>query len=116
MYDALFTWQSLITLGGAAMLTFLIVLYTSRVVDSWWKWGTDLYAALWGFIVLTVANLGMGSNPEDWRLYALSFFNAFLVAAAAGKLRDKSITEMERRKDTSYPAQQTEERQRKVEV
>lgn len=105
MPDALFTWQSLITLGGAAMLTFLIVLYTARVVDRWWPWGTDLYAAVWGLIVLTVANLAMGADPLDWRLYALSFFNAFLVAATAGKLRDKSIDEMERRKKSQSVGQ-----------
>lgn len=97
MQDTLFTWQALITLGGAAMLTFLIVLYTMRVIDPWWKWGTDLYAAGWGFIILAVANLAMGA-VITWQLFALAFFNAFLVAAAAGKLRDKSVTELERRK------------------
>ena len=104
MPDALFTWQSLITLGGAAMLTFLIVLYTARVVDRWWPWGTDLYAAVWGLIVLTVANLAMGADPLDWRLYALSFFNAFLLAATAGN-SDKSIDEMERHKKSQSVGQ-----------
>lgn len=97
MQDTLFTWQALVTLSGAAMLTFLIVLYTSRVIDRWWKWGTDLYAVAWGFIILAVAGIATGSNPLDWRLYVLAFFNAFLIAAAAGKLRDKSITESERK-------------------
>jgi len=91
--DTLFTWATLITLGGAAMLTFLIVLYTGRLIESWWKWGTDLFASLVGFGILTVANIAAGANPTDWRTYALSFCNSFLVAAAAGKLRDKSISE-----------------------
>ncbi len=95
MEDTLFTWQALITLGGAAMLTFLIVLYTGRLIDSWWKIGTDLYAVLWAWLILIVANIAMGGNPYDWRLYILAFFNSFLVAAAAGKLRDKSISEKE---------------------
>lgn len=98
MTDNLFTWQALVTLSGAAMLVFLITLYTARVVDKWWKWGTDLYATLWGFIILSLATIATGGNPLNWRLYVLSFFNAFLIAAAAGKLRDKSITEQERRK------------------
>lgn len=97
MQDTLFTWHALVTLSGAAMLTFLIVLYTSRVIDSWWKWGTDLYAVAWGFIILAVAGIATGSNPLDWRLYALAFCNAFLIAAAAGKLRDKSVSEANRK-------------------
>lgn len=97
MQDTLFTWHALVTLSGAAMLTFLIVLYTGRVIDRWWKWGTDLYAVCWGFIILAVAGIATGNNPLDWRLYVLAFFNAFLIAAAAGKLRDKSITEGERK-------------------
>lgn len=103
MQDTLFTWQALVTLSGAAMLTFLIVLYTSRVIDSWWKWGTDLYAVVWGFIILTVAGIASGGNVLDWRLYVLAFFNAFLIAAAAGKLRDKSVAEMERRNGVLKP-------------
>ncbi len=100
MQDTLFTWQTLVTLSGAAMLTFLITLYTTRVVDKWWKWGTDLYAVLWGFIILSVSGIATGGNPLSWQLYVLAFFNAFLIAAAAGKLRDKSITEQERRRQS----------------
>lgn len=80
------------------MLTFLITLYTTRLADRWLKWGTDLYAVTWGSVILVCANLATGANPMDWRVYCLCFFNAFLIAAAAGKLRDKSIAEMERRK------------------
>jgi hypothetical protein len=98
MEDTLFSWQTLATLTGAAMLVFLITLYTARIVDGWWKWGTDLYAVIWGFIILTLASLAMGANWHDWRTYGLTFCNSFLVAAAAGKLRDKSVTELERRK------------------
>jgi len=97
MTDSLYSWQAMATLSGAAMLTFLITLYTARLVDRWWRWGTDLYAAGWGFIILTLTNLATGGNPLDWRTYGLAFFNSFLVAAAAGKLRDKSVTELERR-------------------
>jgi len=88
------------TLSGAAMITFLIVLYTGRILDDckWWKWGTDLYAALCAFVVLVVASLASGENYRDWTMYALAFFNSFLVAASAGKLRDKSIIEVERKK------------------
>ena len=98
MQDTLFTWQGLVTIGGASMLTFLIVLYTGRLIDNWWKAGTDLYALIWAFIILSVANIATGGNPLNWQLYALAFCNSFLVAAASGKLRDKSVTELERKK------------------
>lgn len=102
MADSLFSWSTLITLSGAAMITFLIVLYTDRLANSWgWKWGTDLYAAAWAFIILLIANIANGGNGMDWRLYCLAFFNSFLVAASAGKLRDKSIAEAEKKKQKS---------------
>lgn len=99
MPDTLFSWDSLLTLSGASLLTFLVTLYTSRIVDRWWKLGTDLYAVLWAFLILTLAELGTGIEPWDWRLYLLAFFNSFLVAAAAGKINDKSIYEKNRRKE-----------------
>lgn len=99
MPDTLFSWDSLLTLSGASLLTFLITLYTSRIVDRWWKMGTDLYAVLWAFFILTLAELGNGTDPGNWRLYLLSFFNSFLVAAAAGKINDKTIYEKNRRKE-----------------
>lgn len=100
MTDSLFSWTTLMTLSGAAMITFLIVLYTGRIIDDskWWKWGTDLYAAVCAFVVLVVANIASGGDYKDWTMYALAFFNSFLVAASAGKLRDKSIIEVERKK------------------
>lgn len=99
MADSLFSWTTLMTLSGAAMITFLIVLYTGRLIDDckWWKWGTDLYAALWAFVILVVANIASGGSCTDWKMYALAFFNSFLVAASAGKLRDKSLNEAKRK-------------------
>lgn len=101
MADSLFSWSTLMTLSRAAMITFLIVLYTGRVVDNCgcWKFGTDLYAALWAFFILVTANIANGGNYKDWRLYALAFLNSFLVAASAGKLRDKSVVEDQRRQN-----------------
>ncbi|MDD2498357.1 MAG: hypothetical protein PHY90_09560 [Desulfitobacteriaceae bacterium] len=99
MTDNLFSWDTLMTLSGAAMITFLIVLYTGRFIDNcrFWRLGTDMYAVLWAFIILVVANIASGGNILDWRMYPLAFFNSFLVAASAGKLRDKSLAEAERK-------------------
>jgi hypothetical protein len=38
MTDSLFSWSTLMTLSGAAMITFLIVLYTGRFIDEWVCW------------------------------------------------------------------------------
>lgn len=103
MENNLFSWTTLMTLSGAAMITFLIVLYTGRIIDDCkrWKWGTDLYAAFWAFVILVVANVASGGNCKDWTMYVLAFFNSFLVAASAGKLRDKSLYEAERKREMS---------------
>ncbi len=108
MADSLFSWETLITLSGAAMITFLIVLYTGRIIDEyckWWKWGTDLYAALWAFIILSIASIANGADYADWKLYCLALFNSFLVAASAGKLRDKSLVEDQRRQNGKLNSQ-----------
>lgn len=95
--DSLFTWQALATLSGATTFVFIITLYTGRLVEIWWTWGTDLYAALWAFVILVITALATGAPGLDWKLYALAFCNSFIVAMAAGKMRDKSIAEADRK-------------------
>ncbi|MEN6349350.1 MAG: hypothetical protein ABFD08_08155 [Syntrophomonas sp.] len=98
MQEALFTWGTLATIGGAALAVYLVVLFTERLVEGFWKWGTDLYGVCWAFIILVASYLATGTAAwNDWRLYALCFFNAFIVQLAAGKLRDKATTETQRR-------------------
>ncbi len=87
MSDSLFTFQALTTLGGAAMLTFMIVQKTKN------KWilknfPSDIYAVIIGSIVLFLSQVGMNANPLDWKVYFLSIANGFLVAYAAGKSND----------------------------
>ena len=87
MPDTLFTWSALVTLGGAALLTYLVTGYTK----NWVRFPTDLYAVLVGTVILTLAQLATGARPGDWRIYALSLANGFLVAATAGKLNDAAL-------------------------
>lgn len=96
--DTLFTWDALATLAGASFLTYLITAYTKRLVDRFWYWGTDVYAVLVGTLVLVLAQVALGASPTDWRIYVLSLFNGFLVAATAGKLHDKAVTERDRQR------------------
>lgn len=97
--DNLFTWDVLGTLAGAAALTYLIVAYTKRLIDTFWPQvlGTDIYAVLVGFIVLLAATAAQGQSLT-WSAVLLALFNGFLVAAASGKMSDKAIVENERQK------------------
>lgn len=97
MQETLFTWEMLRTIPGAAMAVFLVVLFTSRFIEKWWPGGTSLYAVFWSFVFLVGANIALGASYIDWRLWALCFPNAFVVALAAGKLSDKATTELQRR-------------------
>jgi len=99
--DNLFTWDVLGTLAGAAALTYLIVAYTKRAIDKFWPGilGTDVYAVLIGFLVLLAATAAQG-QPLNWSAVVLALFNGFLVAATAGKMSDKAITEKDRQFET----------------
>ncbi len=98
--DNLFTWDGLGTLAGAAALTYLIVAYTKRLVESFWPQvlGTDIYAVLIGFIVLLATTAAQG-QALTWSAVVLALFNGFLVAATSGKMSDKAILEKERQKE-----------------
>lgn len=91
MPENLFTWEALATLSGAALLTYLIVQYTKNLIDRILPIPTDLYAVLISALILVLAQLATGANPLDWRVYALSAANGFLVAATAGKLNDAAL-------------------------
>ncbi len=92
MPDNLFTFDNLGNLAGASLLTYLIVQYTKSTLDMFIKIPTDLYAVGVGSVILAGAQLAAGGNPCDWRLYALSLANGFMVAATAGKLNDAALS------------------------
>ncbi len=98
--DKLFTWEAIATLTGAATLVYFIIAYTKRPIDKLLPRlmeiiGTDLYAVFWAFIVLLVATAVI-TGELTWASAALAFFNSFIVAAAAGKMNDKAVTENQR--------------------
>lgn len=89
----LFTWDALGTMAGASLLVFFIVQYTKGMIDRFLPWlPTDVYAVVVAWIFLTLAQLAVDTSIAlDWRLYVLSFANAFLVAAAAGQMQNKVL-------------------------
>ncbi|RAV18845.1 hypothetical protein [Paenibacillus contaminans] len=92
MESQLFTWEALSAMGGASLLTFFIVQYTKKLMDRIAPGlPTDVYAVIVAFFVLIMAQLAVGANAADWRVYGLAFANAFLIAAAAGQMQYKAI-------------------------
>jgi formate hydrogenlyase subunit 4 len=87
----LFTWVALLTIGGASLLTFYIVQYTKLLLDRYWQLPTDVYAVAVAWLVLMVAQIATGTPWLDWRMWFLSLANAFIVAAAAGQIQNKSV-------------------------
>lgn len=101
--DKLFTWEAIATLTGSATLVYFVVAYTKRPLDKLLPKlmgviGTDLYAVLWSFIILLVATAVI-LGALTWASVALAFFNAFIVAAAAGKMNDKAVNDSKRGED-----------------
>ncbi|BBI32378.1 hypothetical protein [Cohnella abietis] len=92
MENQLFTWEALSAMGGASLLTFFVVQYFKTLLDRLVPAiPTDLFAVLVAFIILTLSQLALGADAGDWRVYALSFANGFLVAAAAGQMQNKAV-------------------------
>ncbi|MBB6689898.1 hypothetical protein H7B90_00640 [Cohnella xylanilytica] len=91
MDGQLFTWDALTAMGGASLLTFFVVQYTKSLLDRLVpRLPTDLFAVIVAFAVLTLAQLALGADGGNWRVYGLAFANAFLVAAAAGQINNKA--------------------------
>jgi len=93
MDGQLFTWEALSAMGGASLLTFFVVQYTKSLIDRFAaRWlPTDLYAVIVASLILITAQLALGADPADWRVYVLSVANGFLVAAAAGQMHRKAV-------------------------
>jgi len=93
MEGQLFTWEALSAMGGASLLTYFVVQYTKSLIDRFAaRWlPTDLYAVMVASAILLLAQLAIGANATDWRVYVLAVANGFLVAAAAGQMQRKAV-------------------------
>ncbi|CAG7617076.1 hypothetical protein PAESOLCIP111_01978 [Paenibacillus solanacearum] len=78
-------------MGGASLLTFFIVQYTKVLIDRYVKLPTDLLALMVAYLVLLLAQLALDADALDWRVYVLTFANAFLVAAASAQIQNKTL-------------------------
>lgn len=87
----LFTWEQLTTMTAVSTLTFLIVANT-KDLPGIKRIKTFLWSVFVSMVILCIANLAVGASYLDWKLYALCFFNGWLVAAVAGKMNDSAIT------------------------
>ena len=85
----LFTWEQITTMTGVSTLTYLIVANTKELPGIK-SIKTFLWSVMVSAFILCVANLAVGANPLDWRLYFLCFFNGWVTAAVAGKMNDSA--------------------------
>ena len=92
--ENMYNWNTLTTLAGASALVFLIVSYTKRWANTWWPkvLGTDMYVVAVSCVILISTTLVTNWPPSAAKV-VLALFNSFLVAAAAGKMSDKTISE-----------------------
>jgi len=86
----LFTWEQLTTMTAVSTLTYLIVANTKELPGIK-RIKTFLWSVFVSAVILCVANLAVGASYLDWKLYALCFFNGWLVAAVAGKMNDSAV-------------------------
>lgn len=88
-----FTWEALSTPAGAAIALFFIIQFSKKMVERIVPWlPTDILSVIIATIILILANLALGANGYDWKLYAMAFFNAFIVASIAGHVHTKTTT------------------------
>jgi hypothetical protein len=87
----LFSWDTLMTITGASLLVFLIVQYTKSTIDRYTSIPTDIYTVVISFCVLVIGQAGKGVNMFDWKVYAMAFFNAFIVASTSSHVFAKSL-------------------------
>lgn len=76
-----FTWSYLVTIGGASILTLLIVQFFKLPLDRIWKIPTRVFVYLIALIILLVATAFTSGLTIDSA--ALAVVNAILVAVAA---------------------------------
>jgi len=75
---------------AVSTLTYLIVANTKELPGIK-RIKTFLWSVFISAIILCVSNLAIGANWLEWKLYALCFFNAWIVAAVAGKMNDSAL-------------------------
>lgn len=92
----LFNWEQLTTMTAVSTLTYLIVANTKSLAGLK-KIPSFLWAVFISMLILCIANLAVGGSWTDWKLYALCFFNAWIVAAVAAKMNDAAVENIEKK-------------------
>jgi len=94
-----FTWESLGTIVGASLLTFLVVQLAKKPLDGLchlmnFHFPTDIFAAIVGASVLYGSGLALGTitDPKAPLSIALCLINGIIVSSVAGQMYNKVIT------------------------
>lgn len=87
------TWEYLVTVGGASLMTLLIVQFIKAPLDRVWKLPTAFVAYLIALAILTAAHAmtaGMNANT-----FLLCLLNAFIAATSAMGIYEKTFKKIE---------------------
>jgi hypothetical protein len=76
-----FSWETLVTSAGATAFVLLVCQFTKVPLDRVWKIPTRLFVFILSVLTMVIANVFLGSLTVPG--FALSIFNAFIVATAA---------------------------------
>lgn len=87
------TWEYLVTVAGASLMTLLIVQYIKAPLDRVWKVPTAFVAYLIALSILVSAHAmtsGMNAN-----IFLLCLLNAFIAATSAMGMYEKTFRKIE---------------------
>ena len=87
------TWEYLVTIAGASLMTLLIVQFIKAPLDRVWKLPTTLVAYLIALGILTAAHAMTAGL--DLSSFLLCLFNAFFSATSAMGMYEKTFRRME---------------------
>lgn len=88
------TWEYLVTIAGASLMTLLIVQYIKAPLDKIWKVPTALVAYLIALAILVAGHAmtsGMSANT-----FLLCLLNAFIAATSAMGMYEKTFKKIEK--------------------
>lgn len=88
------TWEYLITVAGASLMTLLIVQYIKAPLDKIWKLPTAFVAYVIALAILVAAHAM--THGMDMNTFLLCLLNAFIAATSAMGMYEKSFKKFEK--------------------
>lgn len=87
------TWEYLVTVAGASLMTLLIVQFIKAPLDKIWKVPTSFVAYLIALAILAAAHAM--TSGMDTNTFLLCLLNAFIAATSAMGMYEKTFKKIE---------------------